>query len=786
MPESSFSKMNGSPVAVVVNDDITQRKVLVHLLGKSGILVREFDRAAAALVAMAEAPVPDLIVTDLYMPEIDGWRFCRLLRSPEYPAYNHVPILVVSATLAGEEAARITADLGANAFLSAPVEGRRFIETAQALLAGRHPRNQLNVLLVEDSRTLAKQLEKFFLRHGFSVLVAPDLSSARELIDKNEPDLAVIDYHLPDGKGDALLPGPGSRRLDTVCIMMTTDPVPELALKWMQNGAGAYLRKPFDSGYLLEVCTRALKERAYVKMKDLLEDRTRDLRESRDLLKRKSEEQRLLLDHIATQVWYLSDADTYGRVNQAHADFLGNHPRELAYRKLDELFSPEVSAVCRKSNQSVFDRKQPVHTEEWVFDGRGESRLLHIIKTPKLDSNGRVEFVICTARDITEQQRALEQNQRQLGLITSLVNSIPDLVFYKDLKGVYLGCNHAFADHIGRTPEEIIGKTDYDLYTTAEADAFRANDMKMLELGKARHNEEFIDYPDGRRVLIDTLKAPLRSLDGKIFGSIGISRDITERKHLEARVRHLQKTESLGRMAGAVAHHYNNMLSIVQGYLELALADLFGEPDKTVNLSEAMKASQRAASLSHKMLAFLGKKEGPIPRAVDLYQICRDCISGLENSMDVPILLENRLPDPAPAIIADAGQVREILENLVTNAWESMVEKTPPTPVCVDLTLVRSMAIPPAYRYPVDFRPATGRYACIRVTDRGPGIPDVEVENIFDPFYSSKFVGRGLGLALTLSMVKAHEGCITVGKGPEQGTVFQIFFPTAPLSGSGE
>ncbi len=228
------------------------------------------------------------------------------------------------------------------------------------------------------------------------------------------------------------------------------------------------------------------------------------------------------------------------------------------------------------------------------------------------------------------------------------------------------------------------------------------------------------------------------------------------------------------------------MLSVVQGYLELALTDLCGDPGKTVNLSEAMKAAQRAASLSHKMLAFLGKKEGPTPRVVDLYQICRDCIAGLEKNSDVQILLENHLPDPAPAIIADAGQVREILENLVTNAWESMVGKTPRTPVCVELTQVQSMAIPPVYRYPVDFHPESSRYACIRVTDWGPGIPDAEVENIFDPFYSSKFVGRGLGLALTLSMVKAHEGCITVGKGPEQGTVFQVFFPSASLSGAGE
>jgi len=631
MAAAPVSKKNHPPVAVVVNDDITMLNILTRLLEKSNIKVQAFDGAAAALKTMAEIPLPDLIVTDLYMPEIDGWRFCRLLRSPEYPAFNQIPILVVSATLAGEEASRITADLGANAFLSSPVDGKKFIKTSNALLAGEKPKDQLQILIVEDSRFQTHLLTKAFTQQGYQVHTAPTLGEAAAAMEKALFDVAVIDYHLPDGKGDALLAKCRTLQPDMVSIMVTTDPSPDLALTFMEKGAAAYLRKPFDPGYLGEICTRTRREKALLRVEDILEIRTRDLRKNQDKLEKKSKEQRLLLDNIKTQVWYLSDVETYGRVNQAHADFLGFHPKDIAYRKLADFLSPDVAGVCRQGNQTVFETGAPAHKEEWVPNSRGEARLLEVSKIPRRHEDGSVAFVVCTAVDITERRRAASRNTQQLGLITSLMNSIPDLVFYKDLDGVYLGCNNEFASHLDTTPDHVVGKSDYDLYPEKVADAFRGNDKKMLALGTHRHNEEWISYPDGRQILLDTLKAPLRSLDGEIIGSIGIARDITQQKQMETRIQYLKKTESLGRMAGAVAHHYNNMLSVVMGHLELAMYDLHGNDDGLNNVSAAMKAAQRASEMGHMMLAVLGKTE-PGHSLIDLSRVCRDHLHEIQKN----------------------------------------------------------------------------------------------------------------------------------------------------------
>ncbi len=163
-----------SPFAVIVNDDATQLKLLSGLVRKAGLEPRVFTRAEAALIALSSSAdnPPALIVTDLYMPGIDGWQFCRLLRSPDYKAFNQVPILVISATFSGEQSSRIAADLGAEAFLSSPVDGERFCEQVQAILSGKQLRHPLRVLIVDDSAEFCRIIKNTFENHGYQAETA--------------------------------------------------------------------------------------------------------------------------------------------------------------------------------------------------------------------------------------------------------------------------------------------------------------------------------------------------------------------------------------------------------------------------------------------------------------------------------------------------------------------------------------------------------------------------------------------------------------------------------------
>ena len=187
---------NGKPVVMVVNDNTTQCDELAGLLKNDGMDVLTFADAEAALEALGIGLQPDLIVTALYMPGIDGWRFCRLLRSPDYAYSNDVPILVVSETFSGDEPARISADLGANAFLPQPVDSPRLLKTVQALLHNEATAPKPRVLIVDDLRDIAVLLQATLQQQGYDADIVCTGEGALDLFNCGY-SIAILDYHLP-------------------------------------------------------------------------------------------------------------------------------------------------------------------------------------------------------------------------------------------------------------------------------------------------------------------------------------------------------------------------------------------------------------------------------------------------------------------------------------------------------------------------------------------------------------------------------------------------------------
>lgn len=275
---------------------------------------------------------------------------------------------------------------------------------------------------------------------------------------------------------------------------------------------------------------------------------------------------------------------------------------------------------------------------------------------------------------------------------------------------------------------------------------------------------------------------------------IAAARDITgrlqaeaEKEKLEALNRQLQKTESLGRMAGAIAHHFNNQLQAVMGYLELAIDDSSGNTRLREDLAQAMQAARKGAEVSGMMLVYLGLSAGK--RApMDLSVACERSLPMLQALLPEKIPVETHLQTPGPAIHANMNQLRQILTNLVTNAWESLGENG--GAIGLTVKTVSHEDIPEKHRFPVNWMPQNERYACLEVADTGCGIKERDMEKIFDPFFTTKFTGRGLGLAVVLGIVGAHHGAVTVESGlggrtskvgeqktAGRGSVFRIFFP---------
>jgi PAS domain S-box-containing protein len=228
----------------------------------------------------------------------------------------------------------------------------------------------------------------------------------------------------------------------------------------------------------------------------------------------------------------------------------------------------EINRLSKKQIEEEYQKAVRQNKNDYIFPHKlanGEIRTVEVHSTPITINQKPVLFSII--HDITERTRAEAEIRRQSGLIRSLLDSIPDIIFFKDTGGVYIGCNPPFAEFVGKSREEIIGKTDYDLFDKEIADFFRDNDKKMLELGEPRHNEEWITYPDGRKILIDTLKTPYWGPDGMLIGVLGISRDITERRRAEDAV--LEANKTLNILNSITRHDVLNQITALGMLLEI-------------------------------------------------------------------------------------------------------------------------------------------------------------------------------------------------------------------------
>jgi two-component system, cell cycle sensor histidine kinase and response regulator CckA len=268
--------------------------------------------------------------------------------------------------------------------------------------------------------------------------------------------------------------------------------------------------------------------------------------------------------------------------------------------------------------------------------------------------------------------------------------------------------------------------------------------------------------------------------DGRIV-RMEIATDITDRKRaemektkLETLNRQLQKSECMGRMAGAIAHNFNNQLHVVMGNLEMAMDGLPPGAAPVENLKSAMQAARKASEVSSLMLTYLGQTPGRHER-IDLSEACRQSLPLLQAAVPKGTIIKADFPSIGPVVRANAGQLMQTLTNLITNAWESADESR--RGIGLTVKTIYAADIPASPRFPVDWQPRDSAYACMEVADAGCGIAENDIEKIFDPFFSTKFTGRGMGLSVVLGIVRAHHGAVTVESETGLGSIFRVFFP---------
>ncbi|GEM_PF-1490145 len=430
-------------------------------------------------------------------------------------------------------------------------------------------------------------------------------------------------------------------------------------------------------------------------------------------------------------------------------------------------YMEDLTTTGASANREFLFRRKDGET----FIGMLSGRIITIDRAP---------HAITVVRDITGRKQVEEALRQSEATYRSILSASPDDITITDPEGRIELVSPAAIAMFRWVSGEAKGRSLLDFIAPEDWDRARNNIRLLQEGGLHGANEYRGVRQDGTTFDIEVNSGQILGQDGRTSKMVFIVRDITARKQeeverteLEARNRQLQKSESLGRMAGAVAHLFNNHLQSVLCNLEL-MAEMPEGTDPAPRLKQARKATERAAEVSRLMLAYLGQTSRD-QEPQSLGEICRGCLPVLQGTLPAGVSLEWSVPLPGPAVVANAPEIQQVVTNLVTNAAEAMAGRE--GQIHVRVREIEGAALPTAGRFPLDWRPGEGTYACLEVEDAGSGITAAAFDQLFDPFFSTKFTGRGLGLPVALGIVQAHHGAVAVESRPGQGSTFRVLLP---------
>ncbi len=363
------------------------------------------------------------------------------------------------------------------------------------------------------------------------------------------------------------------------------------------------------------------------------------------------------------------------------------------------------------------------------------------------------------------ESRAQKLEQR----LQHLLHRLDVGVFRATLDGEILEANPSFLKLLGwgHLPPDLNLR---ELYLRPELHSEHVHQLKQS--GELRRCELDLCCADGGAVRVSMSQTLARDGDGEPAVE-GLVEDISERLRMDAQLRQIQKLESIGRLASGVAHDFNNILTIIQGYAMLLSAKEF-DADTIHALQQIAGASERAASLTRQLLAF-SRRQAMQVELVDINRLIKNFYSLLTHIVGGKVSLKLNLGSELPPLRGDTGMLEQILMNLAMNARDAMPSggqfAIATTTVEMEREYVR-----------MHFEARPGTFICLSVSDTGCGITPESHRHLFEPFFTTKDVGKGtgLGLAAVYGIVKQHKGWIEVGSEPGAGTTFRIFFPAEP------
>jgi two-component system cell cycle sensor histidine kinase/response regulator CckA len=472
---------------------------------------------------------------------------------------------------------------------------------------------------------------------------------------------------------------------------------------------------------------------------------------------------------------------------------LENHGYRVQFEVLsaEEAFRQHLEATAYDVIMADFELRDWTALDALEFLKRSGKDIPLIVVTGTLGDESAAECIKQGATDFILKdrparlpaavERALEERRlraerkqaeaEKTRLVTAIEQSAEGVVI-TNTAGEIEYVNPAFSRMTGYAREEVLGQNPRILKSDKQNLPFYQQLWTTILKGDVWQGELVNRRKDGKLYSEDLRIAPVRDPSGQITHFIAIKQDVSERKQLEDQVRQSQKMEAVGRLAAGVAHDFNNLVTVINGYCEMVLNSVGSADPVRADLEEVVKAGNRAASLTRQLLAF-SRQQVLAPRSLDLNAVVADLEKTLRRvigeDIDLTIVPSQELEE----VKADSTQIDQILLNLAANARDAMPQggKLTIETSNVDLDAVytqRHPAVPP------------GRYVMLAVSDTGIGMDAETQGHIFEPFFTTKEVGKGtgLGLATVYGIVRQSGGFVWVYSEPGRGTAFKIYLPS--------
>ncbi len=441
---------------------------------------------------------------------------------------------------------------------------------------------------------------------------------------------------------------------------------------------------------------------------------------------------------------------------------VGKYPGEL-------VLPPSEKEHVDKIWSDIISRKGGAHNVIENHAKDGKILICEWFNTPLVNEGGQVIGAASLVLDVTQQRRAADllANERERLAVT--LGSIGDGVIVTDTEGRITLLNKVGEELTGWKHEEAMGKPLAEVFniineTTREQCENPAEKVVRTGLTVGLANHTALIRKDGTEIVIADSGAPIRDRESKTIGVVLVFRDITAQYRLEQELQKMEKLESLGILAGGLAHDFNNLLTSIMGNVSLAKMFIGIDHKAFERLTEAEKAAQRATDLTHQLLTF-AKGGAPVKKAALITGIAKEAVNFALSGSNVKCFYN--IPANLWSTEVDKGQINQVFNNLIINAIHAMPEGGS-VHIGFENYTVSGGEVP-------SLEP--GDYVRITFRDEGVGIPDEHLGRIFDPYFTTKATGSGLGLSSVFSILKRHEGHISVKSAAGAGTAFTIYIP---------